>query len=210
MQQIKIGTFSARIHGLKNSVTSIVKSTLRRNFFAQLILIPYYSTLVNITLVREREMKNILRKLGFAVLLTFFFTNSYAGGGNNHAAIFLGVTSSSDYTDETAAVEYEYLLPGMDKQFGIGLVGEGIFGSPKALVYVAGLVYHPKQLPGFKVNFSLGGESKNSFDKNYFLTRVGAAYDFHYNNISYGPVYNLDYVNSKTFHVLGIAVGVGF
>jgi len=155
-------------------------------------------------------MKKILIKLGVAALLAFPFAGVYAGAGNNHAAVFLGATKGDDHTDTTVGIEYEYLLPGNKKQFGIGLVAEGIFGDPKALVYVAGLVYHPKQLPGFKANLSIGGESKKNFDKNYFLTRVGVGYDLHYNNISYGPVYNLDYVNGHTAHVFGLAVGLGF
>ena len=154
-------------------------------------------------------MKNLLIKLCSAVVLMALpFVNAQAAGGNNHAAIFLGATSGSDHTDPTVGIEYEYLLPVMDKQLGLGVVGEGIFGDPKALVYVAGIVYHPKQVPGLKANLSFGGETKA--DHNETVVRVGVGYDLHYNNISYGPVYNFDTIGSHEAHVFGIAVGMGF
>jgi len=152
-------------------------------------------------------MNKLFAKLGLAaVLFAAPFVSVQAGAGNNHAAVFLGATSTDDSTDPTVGLEYEYRLPYVNRMFGIGVVGEGIFSDPKALIGVAGVIVHPWK--DLKLNLSFGKERKAGHDVD--VTRVGIGYDFHYNSISYGPVYNMDSIHGHTVHVAGIAVGIGF
>jgi len=132
--------------------------------------------------------------------------NAQAGEGNHHAALFVGITDSKIGMDETAGIEYEFRTPLWDRKIGIGLVAERIMGDMDASIFVAGVVIHPWK--DLKINVSAGQEQKkgNSYD----VTRAGVGYDFHYNNISYGPVYNYDDIEGSVAHVVGLAVGVGF
>ncbi len=156
--------------------------------------------------------KRMTKYAAVAALMALPVMSAQAGAGsNNHAAVFLGVTKTSSATDPTVGIEYEYRTPLWDKRIGIGLVGERIFGDKyDANLFVAGVVVHPWK--DSKANLSVGKESVGGKSKN--VLRVGVGYDFHYNSISYGPVYNLDRISydgkTSTSHVIGIAVGMGF
>lgn len=129
-----------------------------------------------------------------------------AGEGNHHAALFLGVTDTDAGTDPTVGIEYEYRTPLWDRKIGIGVVAERIFADYDADLLVAGVVVHPWK--DLKVNLSAGQESSHGHTAD--VKRAGVGYDFHYNNISYGPVYNYDDIEGHTAHVIGVAVGMGF
>lgn len=150
---------------------------------------------------------SIVKSLAAAALLTLpVMTVHAAGGHNNHAALFLGATDSDAGTDPTVGIEYEYRTPLWDHKIGIGVVAERILGDHEANVFVAGVVVHPWK--DLKLNLSAGQESADGHSED--VTRVGVGYDLHYNNISYGPVYNMDSINGHTAHVFGVAVGMGF
>ena len=155
-------------------------------------------------------MKNKIAKcFATAALVALPFAGAHAGAGNNHAALFMGATITDDYTDPTVGVEYEYRTPFMDRKIGIGVVVEQLLDHD-ATIAVAGVVIHPWK--DLKVNLSAGIERLDvaGTTKNKELIRVGVGYDFHYNNISYGPVYNLDTVDGNNAHAVGLAVGFGF
>ncbi len=156
-------------------------------------------------------MKKIATKCAAVAALSLLpVMAAQAGGGNNHAAVFLGVTSTSDATEPTVGLEYEYRTGLWDRKIGIGVVAERIMGDANANLFVAGVVVHPWQ--DLKANLSAGKESVSGKSKN--VLRIGVGYDFHYDNISYGPVYNLDRISyggkTSTSHVIGVAIGMGF
>ncbi|MDH5302231.1 MAG: hypothetical protein OEW58_12810 [Gammaproteobacteria bacterium] len=132
---------------------------------------------------------------------------AHAGEGNHHAALFGGATITSDYTDPTVGLEYEYRTNLWERRIGLGLVAERIAGDYYDMdLFFAGVVVHPWK--DSKFNISVGHKDKNG--SSYTVARVGAGYDFHYKQMSFGPVYNFDSVDGTSAHVLGIAVGVGF
>ncbi|MDH3326289.1 MAG: hypothetical protein OEM38_06185 [Gammaproteobacteria bacterium] len=153
-------------------------------------------------------MKKYIKKSAIAIALaTLPMAAAQAAGGNNHVAVFAGATDTYLGTNPTFGIEYEYLTPLWNKKIGIGLVAERIFDSGhEANILVAGAVIHPWM--GLKLNLSGGVEFVDSKTKN--VARAGVGYDFHYNSISYGPVYNFDRIDGHNAHVAGIAIGFGF
>lgn len=149
--------------------------------------------------------KAIKNGLATLILTTLPVLGVQAGGSDNHAAIFAGGTYKKE-TDPTVAIEYEYRTPLWSKKIGVGLVAERIFADKAANLVLAGVVVHPWQ--GLKINIFSGTKFVSSKTKTVF--RGGLGYDFHYDNISYGPIYNVDRIKGDNYHVFGIAVGVGF
>lgn len=150
---------------------------------------------------------HVKKCLTVAALVAAPFLNAQAGEGNNHAALFVGQTDGYS----TVGVEYEYRTGLMDRMIGFGAVYEQFSATHyDATVLVAGVVIHPWK--DLKLNISAGteGTSAHGINESHSLTRIGVAYDFHYENISYGPVYNSDTVNGHSVDVIGLAVGMGF
>ncbi len=149
----------------------------------------------------------ITKKIGmFAAAACFSPALFAAGGHNNHAALFVGVTNSSHADDATIGGEYERRLPFKHGMFGVGAFGEVIFGDHKAYLAGAGLIIHPWK--DLRANISLGMERTEGHSDS--LTRVGIAYDFHYQKMSISPTYNYDTVNGHNTNVIGLAIGMGF
>ncbi|MDH5693389.1 MAG: hypothetical protein OEZ47_09830 [Gammaproteobacteria bacterium] len=163
------------------------------------------------------------KKLGFfnlvaGLAMASILSVANAAGGDNHAAVFLGQTKAaaggSGYN--TFALEYERRLPQMDRMFGIGVVAETIQSDPSATLVAAGVVVHPWK--DLKVNIAAGQKMVSSGtvegikveSKSKSVLRVGAGYDFHYNNISYGPLVAFDSVGGSDYYVYGVGVGLGF
>jgi len=152
-------------------------------------------------------IKAIKKSIAVVSLAALPVVSAQAGGGDNHAAVFLGATKAYSGTNPTAGIEYERRLPFMDRKIGLGVVAERIFdGGYQPDLVLGGVVIHPWK--DLKFNISAGKEFLDSHSKN--VVRVGAGYDLHYNNISYGPVYNIDTISGKRAHVFGLAIGMGF
>ena len=145
------------------------------------------------------------------------------GHHNHHAASFIGFTSNPDagHTDFTFGLDYEYRLPFLHQQFGVGAVAEIVFAEHKETIVAASLYYHP--FGDLKFNLSAGyvftdvehvdpdhHDSHITETEKHFLTRIGTAYDFHVSGFSFGPAFNLDFIEGHTVMVFGVSFGKGF
>jgi len=151
-----------------------------------------------------------MKKIQAAALVGIlgFSGNAMAAGGNNHAAVFAGVTGSDGNNETTVGVEYEYRTNLYQDMIGVGAAFENIMSDPSATVIVAGLVIHPGY--DLKVNLMYGQESVSGHTAN--VTRIGIGYDYHVPNTSYsvGVAYNRDDIEGHGVNVMGVAVGMGF
>lgn len=141
------------------------------------------------------------------ILLSLSISSAvFAGEGNHHAAIFTGVTTGDDNAAQTVGVEYEFKLPFLEKQFGLGAVVESIDGDHNASLVGVGLIYH---LPfHLKVNATYATEKAHGHEIS--INRVGIAYDHHIGAYSISPTVNIDSSAHHAFTVYGVAWGYSF
>jgi hypothetical protein len=144
--------------------------------------------------------------LAFTILSSLLSVGVFAGEGNQHAAIFTGVTSGEETADTTIGIEYEYKLPVLERKLGVGVFYEAISSSPSSTVVGGGLIYH---LPHhFRVNVGAGEHVVKSHRVS--ITRAGFAYDHHIDNYAISPTVNFDKSSHGTVTVYGVAFGIGF
>lgn len=137
---------------------------------------------------------------------------------NNHLAVFLGSTYSTDaeHSSFTVGLDYEYRLPILHNKLGIGIFGEVILEEHhNAYAFGIPVFFHP--IGGLKLfaapaleaaKYAEGTEEEKWHS--HFGVRVGVAYDFHVGKISISPTFAYDYINEHGFIITGVSFGIGF
>jgi hypothetical protein len=143
----------------------------------------------------------------FTIITILFGMNiSFAGEGNNHIAIFTGLTTGESNAATTVGLEYEYKLPILERKIGLGVFYENVSGDHTATVSGAGLIYHlPYHL---RTNLSIGEHAVHGHKAT--ITRVGLAYDHHIGKYAISPTINIDKSKYETVSVYGLAFGMSF
>ncbi len=168
-----------------------------------------------------------MKKLLFTIFLIISLPLMAAGGKNHHAALFLGATSgtySEGHTYFTAGLEYEYLFLQTNPSIGIGLIAEMVMADHSETVLALPLIVHPYS--GFKFfvapaiimySETIPASSDpwneeavtNESDTEWFV-RLGAGYDFHFNQFSVSPLLSVDFIAGHSYLVYGLSFGIGF
>ena len=137
---------------------------------------------------------------------------------NYHLALFNGATTSLTHhlTAYTLGLDFEWRL---SELLGIGLSGEYIFSEGGEMVLGVPVFVHPWSglkliaaplLVMAKEHGTKESETETEEEtKSYFYGRIGAGYDFHFSNLTAGPVvyYDFGHTNALTY---GIMLGIGF
>ncbi|MFC2164527.1 hypothetical protein ACFLT2_05965 [Acidobacteriota bacterium] len=190
-----------------------------------------------------RKKESLIKKIGFLTLLTFFLVVSFhlpllaeeEEHGETHGHHFhrhhLGVTlAATSHLEKggstyfTLGAEYEYRLSPL---FGIGLIGELIFGKETEYLFALPFFIHVTESLWFRIAPGLEvahhseesgdshgeenhGNGEHSSQKAKFLTRIGAGYNFNAGGFIITPTIDLDFLRSQTSLVWGITIGRGF
>jgi hypothetical protein len=150
-------------------------------------------------------MKILLSTICFLISSSISL-QAFAGEGNQHAAIFTGITTGESTGATTIGVEYEYKLPILEKKLGIGVFYESISGDHDSTLSGIGVIYHlPHHL---RTNLSIGDHASDGHHAS--ITRVGIAYDHHIDSYAVSPTLNIDQSSHGTVSVYGVAFGKSF
>jgi hypothetical protein len=124
----------------------------------------------------------------------------------HHVSIPLGWLQKGGGKDAFAyGIEYEYRFT---EKFGIGAFFESAEGDFDLFTYGIPFFYHP--IDPVKL-FLAGAYETKAFEHEYFLIRLGAGYDIHHGNFSFGPLGWYDFVETgKYLGFIGLGVGYGF
>lgn len=157
----------------------------------------------------------------------------------HHASMLLGATSGlydNGNTGFTFGLEYEYkfleLLPIMGVGFEFETVvfdnPEYIFGFPVFLHPYKGFKFfispnlilreeettenNPTEKESGKIQFQSDNELNNNtiHSKYKFFIRMGAGYDFHFEQFSITPIMSIDLIEANTYLVYGVSFGYSF
>ena len=123
----------------------------------------------------------------------------------NHLSVFLGNTEFSGHGyGETVGIYYEYRVSPL---LGLGSVVEYAFGSLDALTVLAVADVHLTEQ--FIVQLGPGYEYTSEHE--FFVTRLGALYEFRYKGYTLSPQFHLDYHEGLgSSKVVGLAIGLDF
>lgn len=125
---------------------------------------------------------------------------------NRHVALFVGTTSVDGHGYFTVGGDFSYRIKPLNERVSVlGLV-DAAFGDHPHTIVGGGFALHPGY--NLKVLVAPSVEFKEGHHKVFVRTGVGV--DFHYNHVSFSPVYNVDYIDGHAAHVYGIAVGYSF
>ncbi len=134
----------------------------------------------------------------------------------NHVAVFLGVTTGGE--DENQGKEDAALTIGLDYErrltdlIGIGILGDWAFGDRREFIIGIPVFLHFGQSAKFLIAPGLektrGNDDRER--RSEFLMRLGLAYDFHFENNTVSPTFNVDFLDGEQIYVLGVNVGWGF
>jgi hypothetical protein len=120
-----------------------------------------------------------------------------------HAAVFVGVVTSSHGTGPAAGIDVE-------RRFGpIGvalIVDTARVAEATVVSVIPAIVIHPWR--GAKLLGGTGWERAHGHDE--LVLRGGAGYDLHVGALSFGPTVAVDWVGETTAVVAGATVGAGF
>ncbi len=147
----------------------------------------------------------------------------------NHIGIFTGGTSEfGNDNDTNFTLGVDYVRRFTETGFlGVGVFGEVMFADhTKYLLGVPLYLYPAKHLwlragPGleiFEVDQSHSGSQSNKArsvgskegTNTKFLLRAGLGYDYEIRGFTLGPCISFDFIDSETFLVWGVNIGMGF
>lgn len=148
-------------------------------------------------------------------------------GYSHHASAFLGATSGvfeNAATGFTIGLEYEYIFGSTSPLMGIGGLFEAVIFEETEYVLGIPIFIHPYK--GFKffvspnMLFREEGEINRKDNEivgenliessNKFFIRMGAGYDFHFDNFALTPSVSFDLIEAKSYLVYGINFGILF
>lgn len=174
-------------------------------------------------------LKGVFMKFLITVFLTLFVlaTSLFSAGHHHHAAAFLGATTGT-YTDGhtslTVGLEYEYIFSELSPKIGVGFIGEMVFAEHSETVFALPFIVHPiydlkvfvapalimfsEEIPGQKDPF--GNEIVTTESSNEWFVRIGAGWDFHFDQFSVSPLLSADLIAGKLYLVYGLSFGIGF
>jgi hypothetical protein len=155
---------------------------------------------------------------------------------NHHIEVFLGATSGiyeDAETGFTAGLEYEYIMNSTLPVMGAGVILETVVFEETEFIVGLPIFVHPYL--GFKffvapsMIFREEGEvsevisDKHSIkfleetasgnvihSSNKFFIRMGAGYDFHFDNFAVTPTVSFDLIEAHSYLVYGVAFGILF
>lgn len=138
-------------------------------------------------------------------ILTFSAHASEHEHGPNHISLFIGHTDFSEHGNgETVGIDYEYRV---SQLLGLGSVVECAFGSLDALTVLAVADIHLTN--EFIIQVGPGYEYTSEHE--FFVSRLGALYEFRYNGYTFSPQFHVDYHEGVgSSKVVGLAVGFDF
>lgn len=143
----------------------------------------------------------------FLILSVLTFSSHATGHehGPNHISLFVGHTDFSEHGNgETVGIDYEYRV---SQLLGLGSVVEYAFGSLDALTVLAVADIHLTD--EFIIQVGPGYEYTSEHE--FFVSRLGALYEFRYNGYTFSPQFHFDYHESVgSSKVVGLAVGFDF
>ena len=143
-----------------------------------------------------------------SILLSCLVQQPYfaAEGHPHHLALASGYARQSHKDAGFVGLEYEYRV---SSKFGIGGYAETTWGDFD--LEAGGLIFTYRPSGGWKIFGGPGVERKLGTKKDKGLVRLGVGYDFHFRNVSIGPMVAVDLIEDLT-HVtyVGVAFGIGF
>lgn len=122
---------------------------------------------------------------------------------NSHLALFFGTASVSGHTNFSLGSDFEYRLPFLAEKVGVGAVADAVFSEHTHFMAAGGVFIHPVK------NVKLVAAPGAAFEDghNNFVFRTGISYDWHVNNLSISPTFNVDLSHGYATRVFGIAIG---
>ena len=163
-----------------------------------------------------------MKKIFTVTLFFAFISFSIAGGGKNHLGIFYGQTSNTSFkhAENTIGIEYERNLPLIDNMVSIGALAEFILADHTNTVLMGTVTLRP---PLFGMKFFAGAGVEmakhetpdgqggtHTETESHFALRLGTGYEFHLGRLSVSPTIAWDRIDSHSYLVYGVAVGIGF
>tara|TARA_Y100000815_G_scaffold259002_1_gene269022 strand:+ start:773 stop:1258 length:486 start_codon:yes stop_codon:yes gene_type:complete len=155
------------------------------------------------------NLRYLALKYGFLLLILSvqaFSTNaSEHEHSPNHISLFIGHTDFSEHGNgETVGIDYEYRVSPL---LGLGSVVEYAFGSLDALTVLAVADIHLTDQ--FIIQVGPGYEYTSEHE--FFVSRLGALYEFRYSGYTFSPQFHFDYHEGVgSSKVAGLAVGFDF
>lgn len=150
-------------------------------------------------------MKKISTLIIPFLLLAYSGITYSAEGKAHYPGIFLGATDTSDETEFTYGIEYEYKW---NKSWGAGFVYERLDDAKKGdgiEIFLASAFYHPNK--NWRLGLGFGREEiggKKPKDKDIF--RVSAAYEIYVQDFVVAPTVAVDFIQGGSeAYVAGVA-----
>lgn len=128
----------------------------------------------------------------------------HAPHGHHHFSVFLGNTHIEEEGDgATVGLDYEYRI---SEVFGIGAVAEYAAGHVDAWTVLAVADIHFKH-----VILQVGPGFEHTSEHDLFVARLGALYEFEFDNLTISPQVHYDYHDGgEDAVVVGVAFGFHF
>jgi len=160
---------------------------------------------------RQVDHAEILPRFGAVLVLLLVTSGSVVAAGgdshayhDNHAALFAGFTGEVRRDRSfSLGLDYEQRF---SESFGVGVLAERAFGDRDFWIAAIPFSWHKGH---WKFSVAPGVEHEKGHD-DHGLVRLSVDYGFEINGFELAPLLAVDFVESDTVLVLGVAIGLGF
>lgn len=165
--------------------------------------------------MKTRRLITLVSTFAFSlILIPVAFAGGEKGSDNSHSAhhpnrhvaLFVGSTAIDGHGYFTVGADFSYRLKTFNERVSAAGLVDAAFGDHPHTIVGGGFFVHPGY--NLKILVAPSVEFKEGHSKAFVRTGVGV--DFHYNHMSFSPVYNIDYIDGHAAHVYGISLGYSF